>query len=141
VRKGGDGSMHFVDRKKNVIRRSGENIAALEVEGVLQRHPAIGQVGVTSVLDSVRGEEVIACIVPKSGAASDRAAAESIVRWCLERLAYFKAPGWVSFVEALPITATLKIQRADLKRIAQDLLQRPTTFDTRSLKKRDAGHA
>jgi acyl-CoA synthetase (AMP-forming)/AMP-acid ligase II len=141
VRKGSDGSLHFVDRKKNVIRRSGENIAALEVEGVLQRHPAISQVGVTSVLDNVRGEEVIACIVLKPGGASDQAAAESIVRWCLERLAYYKAPGWVSFVETLPVTPTLKIQRADLKRMAAGHLGRQQTFDTRYLKKRGADQA
>jgi len=138
VRKGGDGSLHFVDRKKNVIRRSGENIAALEVEGVLQRHPAIGQVGVTSVPDNVRGEEVIACVVLKPGGAPDRSTAESIVRWSLERLAYYKAPGWVSFVEALPLTPTLKIQRADLKRTGESLIGRPATFDARPMKKRGA---
>jgi acyl-coenzyme A synthetase/AMP-(fatty) acid ligase len=57
----------------------------------------------------------------------------------LTRLAYFKAPGWVAFVDTLPITATLKIQRAELKRLAEALLDRPTTFDTRSMKKRGAG--
>jgi acyl-CoA synthetase (AMP-forming)/AMP-acid ligase II len=136
VRRGPDGSMHFVDRKKNVIRRSGENIAALEVEGVLQRHPAIAQIGVTSVPDKVRGEEVIACVTLKPGHAADRATAESIVSWCLERLAYYKAPGWVAFDAALPLTPTLKIQRADLKRMAEPLLARATTFDTRGMKKR-----
>ena len=136
VRRGPDGSMHFVDRKKNVIRRSGENIAALEVEGVLQRHPAIAQIGVTSVPDKVRGEEVIACITLKPGHAADRATAESIVAWCLERLAYYKAPGYVAFDAALPLTPTLKIQRADLKRMAEPLLARATTFDTRAMKRR-----
>jgi acyl-CoA synthetase (AMP-forming)/AMP-acid ligase II len=137
VRRGADGSMHFVDRKKNVIRRSGENIAALEVEGVLQRHPAIAEIGVTSVPDKVRGEEVIACVTLKPGHAGDRATAESIVAWCLERLAYYKAPGWVAFGVALPLTPTLKIQRADLKKMAEGLLDRATTFDTRGLKKRE----
>ena len=137
VRRGADGSMHFVDRKKNVIRRSGENIAALEVEGVLQRHPAIAEIGVTSVPDKVRGEEVIACVTLKPGHAGDRATAESIVAWCLERLAYYKAPGWVAFGVALPLTPTLKIQRADLKKMAEGLLDRATTFDTRAMKKRE----
>ncbi|MBL8661542.1 MAG: AMP-binding protein [Candidatus Odyssella sp.] len=136
VRRGPDGSMHFVDRKKNVIRRSGENIAALEVEGVLQRHPAIAQIGVTSVADKVRGEEVIACITLKPGHAADRATAESIVAWCLERLAYYKAPGYVAFDAPLPLTPTLKIQRADLKKMAEPLPARETTFDTRAMKKR-----
>jgi acyl-CoA synthetase (AMP-forming)/AMP-acid ligase II len=136
VRMGPDGSLHFVDRKKNVIRRSGENISALEVEGVLQRHPAIRQIAVTSVRDDVRGEEVIACVVPQDGAAHDRAAAESIVDWCLERLAYYKAPGWVAFVDSVPITATLKIQRMNLKQLGESRLGQPGTFDTRPMKKR-----
>jgi acyl-coenzyme A synthetase/AMP-(fatty) acid ligase len=139
VRRGADGSMHFVDRKKNVIRRSGENIAALEVEGVLQRHPAIAQIGVTSVPDKLRGEEVIACVTLKPGHMGDRAAAESIVAWCLERLAYYKAPGWVAFGAALPLTPTLKIQRADLKKMGEQLLGDAATFDTRAMKKREAG--
>jgi acyl-CoA synthetase (AMP-forming)/AMP-acid ligase II len=136
VRRGPDGSMHFVDRKKNVIRRSGENIAALEVEGVLQRHPAVAQIGVTSVPDKVRGEEVIACVTLKPGHAPDRATAEGIVAWCLERLAYYKAPGYVAFGAPLPLTPTLKIQRADLKKMAETLPERATTFDTRAMKRR-----
>ncbi|MCW5770707.1 MAG: AMP-binding protein [Rhodospirillaceae bacterium] len=136
IRMGPDGSLHFVDRKKNVIRRSGENIAALEVEGVLQRHPAIRQIAVTSVRDEVRGEEVMACIVPHEGTKTDRATAESIVSWCLERLAYFKAPGWIAFVDSVPITATLKIQRMNLKQLGESRLGQPATFDTRAMKKR-----
>jgi acyl-coenzyme A synthetase/AMP-(fatty) acid ligase len=138
---GEDGSLHFVDRKKNVIRRSGENIAALEVEGVLQRYAAIGQVAVTSVRDEVRGEEVIACVVLRDDAVPSRETAEAIVGWCLTRLAYFKAPGWIAFVDRVPITATLKIQRAELKRLAETLLDQTNTFDTRPLKKRGADNA
>lgn len=136
IRMGPDDSLHFVDRKKNVIRRSGENIAALEVEGVLQRHPAIRQLAVTSVRDPVRGEEVFACVVPADGVGADAETAASIVDWCLERIAYYKAPGWVSFVDAIPITKTLKIQRAELKQLVVGLEGRPSTFDTRSMKKR-----
>jgi len=141
IRMGEDGSLHFVDRKKNVIRRSGENIAALEVEGVLQRYAAIGQVAVTSVRDEVRGEEVIACVVLRDDAVPSRETAEAIVGWCLTRLAYFKAPGWIAFVDRVPITATLKIQRAELKRLAETLLDQTNTFDTRPLKKRGADNA
>src|SRR6202040_1086087 len=58
-----DGDFHFIDRKKNVIRRSGENISAVEVESVLLQHPGIASVGVTAVPDEVRGDEVMACVV------------------------------------------------------------------------------
>jgi acyl-CoA synthetase (AMP-forming)/AMP-acid ligase II len=61
-----DGDFHFVDRKKNVIRRSGENISAVEVESVLGQHPAVAAVGVCAVPDEVRGDEVMACIVPRA---------------------------------------------------------------------------
>src|SRR5262249_43055434 len=72
-----EGMLHFVDRKKNIIRRSGENIAAAEVEALLLAHPQIAQAAVMGVKDELREEEVLACVVLKSGS-GDRAAAESI---------------------------------------------------------------
>ncbi|MCB1341312.1 MAG: AMP-binding protein [Pseudooceanicola sp.] len=129
-----DGSIYFRDRKKNVIRRSGENIAAVEVESVLMRHPEVAAAAVAAVPDAVRGDEVFACIVPK-GQASE-ALARAIVAWCLGQLAYYKAPGYVAFVEALPLTATQKIQRAVLKAQAAELVGAPGTLDTRDMKKR-----
>lgn len=136
VRRAPDGSMYFVDRKKNVIRRSGENIAAVEVESVLARHPQISGVAVAAVPDSIRGDEVFACIVPKESGGVDLA--HDITAWCLEQLAYYKAPGYIAFVDALPVTATQKLQRATLKTLAADLLDHPDTIDTRHLKKRTA---
>ena len=61
-----EGHFHFVDRKKNVIRRSGENISAVEVESVLLQHPGVATVGVAAVPDDVRGDEVMACVVPRA---------------------------------------------------------------------------
>jgi crotonobetaine/carnitine-CoA ligase len=110
VFRGPDGMLHFVDRKKNIIRRSGENIAAAEVEALLVEHPRIAQAAVMAVKDEVREEEVLACIVLKAGP-TDREAAENIFRFCNERLAYFKAPGWIWFTDALPTTGTQKIQK------------------------------
>jgi acyl-CoA synthetase (AMP-forming)/AMP-acid ligase II len=136
VRRDPDGSVFFVDRKKNVIRRSGENIAAVEVESVLARHPAIAAVAVAPVPDAIRGDEVFALIVPKEEGSPDLARA--ITEWCLGQLAYYKAPGYVAFVDALPLTATQKIQRATLKAQAADLLEDPATVDLREMKKRTA---
>ncbi|HVS75695.1 MAG TPA: AMP-binding protein [Steroidobacteraceae bacterium] len=138
VRVDADGDFHFVDRKKNVIRRSGENISAVEVESVLLQHPGIAAVGITAVPDEVRGDEVMACIVPRRQLddGSRTAFAQDIVRFSLERLAYFKAPGYVGFCERLPLTATEKIQRAGLRELGQTLLRSPACVDLRELKKR-----
>lgn len=139
VRRDADGAIYFVDRRKNVIRRSGENIAAVEVESVLQQHPEVAGVAVAAVPDAVRGDEVFACVVartPPLDAAARTALAEELVRHTLSRLAYYKAPGWVAFVPSLPVTATQKIQRGAMKDLVADLASRPTTIDTRTLKKR-----
>ena len=138
VRRAPDGAMYFVDRKKNVIRRSGENIAAVEVESTLMRHPAVASAAVAAVPDAVRGDEVFACIVPKDAGADPAVLAREITEWCLTQLAYYKAPGFIAFVEALPLTATQKLQRGVLKTLAADLLADPATQDLRRLKKRTA---
>jgi acyl-CoA synthetase (AMP-forming)/AMP-acid ligase II len=134
VRRGADGSLHFVDRLKNIIRRAGENIAALEVEAALAGHPAIAQVAVIAVPDSVRDEEVMACVVLQ-GNDKSRQTAISIQDWCLERLSYFKAPGHVAFVDSLPTTATNKVQKA---RLADFALNAADSFDLRERKKKTA---
>jgi acyl-CoA synthetase (AMP-forming)/AMP-acid ligase II len=133
-----DGDFHFIDRKKNVIRRSGENISAVEVESVLLQHPNIASVGVTAVPDEVRGDEVMACLVPRIAveAAGREAFARDVQQFCLGRLAYYKAPGYVGFCERLPLTATEKIQRAQLKDLGRQLLATSTCVDLRSAKKR-----
>ncbi len=139
VRVGSDGQIHFVDRRKNIIRRAGENIAALEVEAVLAGHPAVRQVAVIAAPDPLRDEEVMACVIAADGAPTDRAAALSVQAWCLERLAYFKAPGWVSFVDTLPTTATNKVQKGELAALAAGLCSAPGSHDLRDSKRRTHG--
>ena len=139
VRRGPDGAFHFVDRKKNVIRRSGENISAVEVESVLMQHPAVRQVAVAAASDTVRGDEVFACVVSEDrlpDAATREQVAADIVAWCLNRLAYYKAPGYVAFVPAVPLTSTQKIQRGALKELVTATLGSEMCVDTRALKKR-----
>ncbi len=128
------GDLLFVDRRKNVIRRSGENISAVEVESVLRRHPAVAEIAVAPTPDPVRGEEVLACIVPRLPAS--QVLADDIVAAALADLSYFKVPGWVAFVEALPLTATNKVQRGELKARAAALPGTAGCFDTRPLKSR-----
>ena len=130
ARRGPDGALHFVDRLKNIIRRAGENIAALEVEAALAGHPEIQQVAVIAAPDSVRDEEVMACVVSPNRSKEN---AISIQDWCLERLSYFKAPGIVAFVDALPVTSTNKVQKARLADFSFDPAHR---FDLRDRKRR-----
>ena len=139
VKRSADGSLHFVDRKKNVIRRSGENISAVEVESVLMQHPSVRQVAVAPAPDPVRGDEVFACVVgegPLPDAASRERIAAEIVAWSLSRLAYYKAPGYVAFVSAVPLTSTQKIQRGALKELVAATIGSEVCVDTRVLKKR-----
>jgi acyl-coenzyme A synthetase/AMP-(fatty) acid ligase len=136
VRADAGGYLYFVDRKKNVIRRSGENISAVEVESVLRRHNAVAEVAVAAVPDELREEEVLACIVPQAPIDDPAAEAADIVRAALQDLSYFKVPGWVAFVDALPLTASQKVARGELKAMAQRLLSQPGCIDTRGLKRR-----
>ena len=140
VRRDADGNFFFVDRKKNVIRRSGENISAVEVESVLNQHPAVKTSAVAATPDAVRGDEVLACIVLRetTDVAQREAVAASIVQHALAQLAYYKAPGYVAFVEALPLTPSQKIQRGQLREMAQSLPGQGHCIDTRSMKKRQA---
>jgi acyl-CoA synthetase (AMP-forming)/AMP-acid ligase II/acetyl-CoA acetyltransferase len=131
VRRGEDGALHFVDRRKNIIRRAGENIAALEVEAALAGHPAIAQVAVIAVPDELRDEEVMACVVLNKGFEFDFDLAVSIQDRCLKQLSYFKAPGHIASLDSLPVTATNKVQKMRLAEF--DLKQK---FDLRDRKKR-----
>lgn len=135
VRRGQDGMLHFVERKKNIIRRSGENIAAAEVEAVLLTHPDVQQVAVMSVKDELRDEEVLACVVLKRKRAQSEAAT-ALFQHCNERLAYYKAPGWIHIVQSLPTTGTQKIQKHSIYPAGTDPRDLPDVIDMRALKRR-----
>lgn len=138
VRSDEDGVLYFVDRKKNVIRRSGENISAVEVEAVLSRHPAVKTAAVAATPDEIRGDEVLACIVPHEEVPAQARAqvAQEIVRHALQQLAYYKAPGYVAFVNSLPLTSSQKIQRGELRQLASQLPGQDCCVDTRAMKTR-----
>ncbi|MGZ5910464.1 MAG: AMP-binding protein [Reyranella sp.] len=135
VRRGSDGMLHFVERKKNIIRRSGENIAAAEVEAVLLTHPDVQQAAVMAVQDELRDEEVLACVVLKR-ARAEKEAATALFQHCNERLAYYKAPGWIHIVPSLPTTGTQKIQKHSIYPAGSDPRGLPDIVDMRALKRR-----
>ncbi len=131
VREGEDGSLYFVDRRKNVIRRSGENIAAVEVEAVLLQHPDVAGCAVCAVPDEIRGDEVFSFIINKKGAD-----ARNIFDHCMAHLTYFKVPGYIAFVPELPLTASQKVSRGTIKQMARARIDKKDCVDLRELKKR-----
>ena len=135
VWRGADGMLHFVDRKKNIIRRSGENIAAAEVEAVLLTHPDVKAAAVVAVKDEVREEEVFAAVVLKHPA-EPAAIAEALHLHCSDRLAYFKTPGFIQIVDTLPTTGTQKIQKHALFAPGTDPRTLPGVVDLRTRKRR-----
>ncbi len=136
VRADEGGNLYFVDRRKNIIRRSGENISALEVESVLRQHSEVKDVAVSATPDLLRGDEVLACVVLKDITRAQQDLARELAGYCLDQLAYYKAPGWVAFVDHLPLTASQKVQRAELKKLAAELPGQPGVYDTRAMKTR-----
>ena len=102
------GRVYLTGRLKDMIRRSGENIAAREVEEVLLSHPRVRVTAVVGVPDEIRGEEVKAYVVAP-GAAADELAA-----WAGERLASFKVPSQWEFRDDLPLTASHRVEKAKL---------------------------
>ena len=127
--------LHFVDRKKNIIRRSGENIAAAEVEAMLLAHPDVQQAAVIAVKDDLREEEVLACVVlNRDLPAAD--AASALFEHCFARLAYYKAPGWIHLLSTLPTTGTQKIQKHNIYPGGTDPRTAPGIIDLRSRKRR-----
>jgi acyl-CoA synthetase (AMP-forming)/AMP-acid ligase II len=132
-----DGTLFFVGRRKQIIRRSGENISAAEVESVLTLAPHVLQAAVVPVPDAIREEEVFACVVTDSRLPPTRASAEALLQQAAERISYFKLPGYVAFVPTLPTTGTQKLRYGAIIELAQALLaaDADTVFDVRDTKR------
>jgi len=129
------GMLFFVDRKKDMVRRSGEIISAGEVEATLAVHPMVHRVAILPVADPLRDEEVLAVVVPAAGIPTNAHTAQALVNFCLGELAYYKAPGWVVFRDSLPVTPTNKIQKGLIFANSDPLA---SAIDCRPMKKRSA---
>jgi crotonobetaine/carnitine-CoA ligase len=139
VTQAADGLLRFVDRRKNIIRRSGENIAAAEVEAVLQTHPWVEQAAVLAVPDDLREEEVLACVVLRpEGRADPMAAVQALFAHCQAEMAYYKAPGWLWLTDQIPTTSTQKIQKHQIFEPGIDPRTLPGMVDLRARKRRGA---
>jgi len=130
------GMVEFVDRSKNIIRRSGENISAAEIEACLHEDDRVAQVAVLAIADPVRDEEVYACVVPRDAIEPSPELAEALFAHCAERMAYYKPPGWLLFVDDLPTTGTQKIMKHALFGADVDPTELDGVHDFRDRKKR-----
>jgi long-chain acyl-CoA synthetase len=107
-----DGYLYIHDRVKDMIISGGENVYPAEVENAIHGHPDVFDVAVIGVPSEKWGEEVKAIVQPKPGSRPDP---QDVIRWARERVAAFKAPKSVEFIDAFPRTATGKILRRELR--------------------------
>lgn len=122
------GGIHLVGRLKDMIRRAGENIAAAEVEAVLDEHPAVLAAACVPVPDDDRGEEVKAFIQLRPGV--DPPDPEDLRAFVAGRLAAFKVPRFVQYIDRFPLTPSEKIARPELARLYPH--PSPGTYDAES---------
>jgi crotonobetaine/carnitine-CoA ligase len=114
ARKDEDGYFYFVDRKKDAIRRRGENISSFEVEKVINTHPQVLECAVFAVPSELGEDEVKANVVLKE---NQTLAFERLIEFCSERMAHFAVPRYVEFVSELPKTPTNRIEKYRLREL------------------------
>jgi crotonobetaine/carnitine-CoA ligase len=107
-----DGYLYFVDRKKDAIRRRGENISAYEVEQIIQKHPGIAEAAVFAVRSDMSEDEVGVALVRREGASVSEL---ELTEYCRNNMAYFMVPRYLKFVDLLPRTLTQKVEKYRLK--------------------------
>ena len=107
-----DGYFYIVDRTKDMIIRGGFNVYPREVEEVLLEHPGVSMAAVIGVPDEEHGEEIVALVVPVNGEPPE---SDELIDWCRERLAAYKYPRRVEVRESLPLSATGKILKRELR--------------------------
>ncbi|MBL1098431.1 long-chain-fatty-acid--CoA ligase [Streptomyces coffeae] len=116
ARRDEDGWLYIVDRAKDVIIRGGFNVYPREIEEVLHTHPAVSMAAVIAVPHSSHGEEVKACVVLNPGAALTE---DKLIAWCKEEMAGYKYPRLVEFLDSLPVNATGKILKRELRDVPE----------------------
>jgi crotonobetaine/carnitine-CoA ligase len=121
VRQDDNGYFYIVGRIKDMIRRTGDNISASEVENVLTSHPKILSAAVVPVKDESRGEEVKAYIAPAQGETPASIPPADVIAYCLDRIAEFKVPRYIEYVDEFARTASGKIQKHVLIEAKEDL--------------------
>ncbi len=112
ARRDADGYFYFVARKKDIIRRRGENISGAELDRVVSSHPGVLEAAAIGVPSELGEEEILVVIVPEPDA---RLQAEDVIAWCREHLAPMKVPRYVAFADSLPHTPSHRVAKHRLK--------------------------
>jgi len=107
-----DGYFNFVDRKKDALRRRGENISSYEVEKVINSHPAVLESAAVAAKSDMGEDEVMVCLALKPG---EKLTSVELIAYCEEHMAYFMIPRYLRFMEEMPKTPTLRIQKYQLR--------------------------
>jgi crotonobetaine/carnitine-CoA ligase len=116
------GFYYFLGRIKDIIRRSGENVAAAEIEEVIRSHPKVLEVAVIAVPDELRGEEIKAYVLPVDGESESTIPPDELARHCAERLAAFKVPRYIEYRDTdFERTPSLRVRKEALKTEGADL--------------------
>ena len=111
------GLYYFLGRKKDVIRRNGENIAAAEVENVLRSHPKVLEAAAVPALDELRGEEVKVHVLLQPGETAATAPAKDLVEFCASQLAKYKVPRYVEYRDIeFERTPSMRVKKQELSR-------------------------
>jgi crotonobetaine/carnitine-CoA ligase len=108
-----DGYFHFVDRKKDALRRRGENISSYEVEKVINSHYAVLESAAVAAKSELKEDEVMVCVSLKPG---ESLTPEQLVDYCQGRMAYFMVPRYIRIMDQLPKTPTERIQKEALRK-------------------------
>ncbi len=111
-----DGYLHIVGRKRDTINRGGYVIYPRELEDLLRLHPAVQETAVVGLEDEVQGELTCACVLPVEGAI---VTGDEIKEFCRGRIAQYKVPDLVRFVDAFPMTGSGKVRRVELARMVR----------------------
>jgi fatty-acyl-CoA synthase len=109
------GYVNIVGRSKDMLIRGGENVYPREVEEFLYSHPKVSDVQVIGVPDKKYGEEVMAWVKLKEG---ENATAEEIRDYCKGKIAHYKVPRFIKFVDSFPMTVTGKIRKIEMRQIS-----------------------
>lgn len=112
LRRDADGFLYFVGRRKDIVRRRGENISAAEVEMVIETHPDVLECAVVGVPSEMTEEEVLACVVLRSDAKLEPGL---LLDFCVTKMARFMVPRYLRFMPDLPKTPTDKVEKFRLQ--------------------------
>src|SRR5690242_2601806 len=128
-----DGHLRFLGRYKDMLKVGGENVDPMETEALLLEHPDVQQVAVVGLPDERLGEVAVAYVQLREGGSLDE---DGVIDHCQGKIASFKLPRHVVFVEAFPMTESGKIMKAELRKDAKSRLGNAEPTPTRVLQQR-----